>query len=46
MCSLDRPRITFTLNPMTDDPLYLCSMHAKMHREGHTFPVQPFTEAK
>lgn len=43
-CTSERQRTTYTVNPMTKQELFLCSLHAKMHREGHGFPVWTYEE--
>lgn len=43
-CTADRPRTTFTTNPTTGQSLFLCSLHAKMHRQGYGFPVWTYEE--
>lgn len=46
MCAKSRPRTTYTFNPSTKQGLFLCSMHADMHRKGYGFPVATYKEDK
>lgn len=32
-------KVTLTYNPTTGEMLYLCKLHAQLHRDGHGFPV-------